>query len=168
MNVACFSLNIFPVYLLSILKYTLTDGLLSDCALQNTVLQHFFHISLRQSILIFFLPFFDAALLRFFHAEPFPCCTFLCSNLFMLHLLYVLLFPRCNFSMLHFLHIAQFSFCIFSRCTLFMYCTVSCCTFIHRNVFLLNCTFCITLFSCCTLFILQRCSRGVARTSSNI
>ena len=44
-------------------------------------------------------------MLHFFHNASFPCCTFLCSNHFMLHFLYVL-----HYFMLHF----------FTRCKVFI------------------------------------------------
>ena len=95
-------------------------------------------------------------LLHSFHVAPFPCCTFLWSNIFMLH--------------------------FFSCCTLFISWTISCCA---CNVFVFDSSlfhialamfsFCILLlfhsshvasFSCCTLFILhyfQKCGHDPHR-----
>ena len=82
---------------------------------------------------IFMLHFFSSYTLftlHFFHTALFSCCTFLCSNLFMLHFFFVLhfhyliycTFTRCNvfalhssqlhsfnFFLLHFVHGALFS-----------------------------------------------------------
>ena len=54
---------------------------------------------------VFHCDHFYFFMLYFFSNTPFPCCTILCSKLFMLH--------------------------YFLFCTLFMCCTISGCTFIH-------------------------------------
>ena len=70
-------------------------------------------------------------ILHFFHIAPFPCCTFLCSNLFMLHFFCVALFLCIALFHIAILHVEMFSFsillllrplhvAIFSCCTLFM------------------------------------------------
>ena len=71
-------------------------------------------------------------MLHCFHTAPFPCCTFLCSNLFMLY--------------------------FFSCCTLFLYCAISCCTFTSYNVFVLHSSL-VALFTCCYFFLLHYCQR---------
>ena len=87
-------------------------------------------------------------MLRFFHAETFPCCTFLCSNLFILHIFYVSPFLCCTICSI-----------VALSSSAFLYCTISCCTFRHYNVFVLH-SFAVALFaccnfSCCTLFIFR-------------
>ena len=77
------------------------------------------------TIYIFHVSFF---MLHFFHTEPFHCCTFLCSNLFMLP--------------------------FFSCCTLFTYCTILYCTFACRNVFVLHFSL-LALFARCNFFLLH-------------
>ena len=78
---------------------------------------------------------------HFFHTAPFLCCTFLCSNLFMLH--------------------------SFSCCTLFTYCTFPV-GLLHVAMFslsillLLPSSHVVEIFCCCTLFMLHffwRCSQ---------
>ena len=78
-------------------------------------------------------------MLHFLHTAPFPCCTFSCSNLFMLHF-----FSCCTFFMALFhvalLHVPMFSFCIH--------------LLLHSSH--------VGAFSCCTWFMLhyfQRCNR---------
>ena len=65
---------------------------------------------------------------HFFHTARFPCCTFLCRNVFMLH--------------------------FFSCCTLFMNCFISCCTFTRCNVFVFHSSP-VVLFACCNFFLLH-------------
>ena len=85
---------------------------------------HFFpHFTV--TIYIFHVSFF---MLHFFRTEPFHCCTFLCSNLFMFH--------------------------FFSYCTLFTYCNILYCTFTCRNVFVLHFSL-LTLFARCNFFLLH-------------
>ena len=86
-------------------------------------------------------------MLYFFHTAPFPCFTFLCSDLFMLH--------------------------FFSRCTLFMYCIISCCTFTCCNVFVLPSSpvglffFNVTQFLPVSLCSCRTVARAVARSPTN-
>ena len=98
---------------------------LSGCALQCTILVHFFRISLSKFI------FFHAALFSrctFINIAPFPCCIFCVVIFFMLY--------------------------FFSCCSLFMYCTISCCTFTRCNNFVLYTSF-VALFACCNFFLLH-------------
>ena len=80
---------------------------------------------------------------HFFHTAPFPCCTFLCSNLFMLHYFLVVPFSCWTFFILH-----NFSFVLLSCCALFMNCT-----FIFHFYTLQGFRF--AFFSCFTLRMLQ-------------
>ena len=111
---------------------------------QRTTRHPFVHYS---ALLVHFFPYFTVAIylsscptffmLHFFHTTLFPYCTFLCSDLFMLH----------------------FSSC----CALFMYCTISCCTFTCAMfpicILLLLHSSDVAIFSCCTLFMLHYCQR---------
>ena len=80
---------------------------------------------------------------HFFHTAPFPCCTFLCSNLFMLHYFLVVPFSCWTFFILH-----NFSFVLLSCCALFMNCT-----FVFHFYTLQGFRF--AFFSCFTLRMLQ-------------
>ena len=82
-----------------------TNGPLSVCALwvvhYSCALFLYFHCG----NLYFFI-------LHFFHTAPFPCCTFLCSNLFMLYFFRVVLFLCIALFHVPLLHVEMFSFCI--------------------------------------------------------
>ena len=82
---------------------------LSVCALQRTILPHFFCISLWQFI---FFSCCTLSMLHFFYTAPFTCCTFLCNNLFMLHFFRVTLFFCIVLFHVALLRVALFSFCI--------------------------------------------------------
>ena len=109
-----------------------TGGPLSVCALKCNIPVHFFCTSLWQFL------FLHVAL--FSYCAPCPCCTFLCSNVFMLH--------------------------FFSSCTLFRNCSISFYTFTSYNVFVLQFRilqfFPVALCSLCTI------PRIVARIPTNI
>ena len=95
------------------------------------------------TVTIYIFSFYTFSFLHFFHTDPFPCCTFLCSNLFMLHF-----FP------------------------LYMYCNILCCSFTDCNVFVLHPSP-VALFSCWNCFLLHFCSccvipRSAASTATNI
>ena len=107
---------------LSMRDFLSMDRPLSVCALQCTILVHFFRISLCQFIFFHVALFSRCALFmfHFFHTAPFPSSTFLCSNLFMLHFFLLYFFYVVHHFMLHCYMLQCFRFASFSYCTLCM------------------------------------------------
>ena len=153
--------------------------ILQFCVLQYLHVAHFFRVALFSGCNFSVSYFFHLVLFAcctIVRAAPFSCCTFFVLHSFFVELLLLLnVFHVALFSMLH-----HFTCCTFLCCTIF--CFASCCThfmlhFFHAasssvlfHVALLLCrthfelqnfqvmlfclvyTFCVALFSFCTIF----------------